>query len=141
MVVDTNILLEAVNPAGLRHAAAREALASLRSSPAAWYLTEGILYEFVRVATHPRVFPRPLRGTETALFLGALLDSPRVRVLAGGERHWTLLADALSRDDAALGNHAFDLRTVVLMRENAVRDILSYDRDFDRYPDIVRREP
>ena len=46
-----------------------------------WYLTEGILYEFLRVATHARVFDRPLTWREALDFLGPFLASPRFQII------------------------------------------------------------
>ncbi len=59
-VVDTNLLLYAANEAEPRHARARSRLAAWLAGGEDIRLTWGIVYEFLRVATHRKVFPRPL---------------------------------------------------------------------------------
>ena len=58
-VVDTNVLLYAAEQNFPEHERCRELLETWRRQPGAWYGTWGILYEFIRVATHSRVFRRP----------------------------------------------------------------------------------
>jgi hypothetical protein len=48
---------------------ARTFLTRAGTSSEPWYFTEGILYEFLRVSTHARVFPRPLIWREGIEFL------------------------------------------------------------------------
>ena len=59
-IIDTNILLYAANRDAEEQPAAESFLYSAAGSAQPWFLTEGILYEFFRVSTHPRVFTRPL---------------------------------------------------------------------------------
>ena len=63
-VIDTNLLLYGVNRDSEEHAAARTFLTEAGASPEQWYLTEGIVYEFLRVATHARIFPSRCAGTK-----------------------------------------------------------------------------
>jgi len=58
-VVDTNILLYAANRDCSEHAKCRELVLEWRAQVSPWYLTWGIVYEFLRVATHPKVLRRP----------------------------------------------------------------------------------
>jgi predicted nucleic acid-binding protein len=55
IVVDTNVLVYAADSVSLFHAASRDWLEVRRRRPDAWYMTWSILYEFLRVTTHPRV--------------------------------------------------------------------------------------
>jgi toxin-antitoxin system PIN domain toxin len=135
-VVDTNLLLYAVNTAAAEHARARRFLEDCGRRAGLWFLTEGICYEFLRVATHPRVFPDPLDAAAAMAFLEALLRSGRFEVLVAGDGHWAVLRDLLRRAPRAAGNLFFDLRTVALMREHAVRRIYSADTDLLQFRDI-----
>jgi predicted nucleic acid-binding protein len=63
-VVDTNVLLYVGNSQSPRHGVARGLRESWLSGPHALYVTWGIVYEFLRVATHRAVFPRPLTFLE-----------------------------------------------------------------------------
>ena len=52
-VVDTNVLLYAADESSPFHRRCRKLLESWRKQASAWYVTWGICYEFLRVATHP----------------------------------------------------------------------------------------
>ena len=135
-VIDTNILLHAANSAAVEHRSARRFLSECGLHAGLWFLTEGICYEFLRVATHPRVFPSPLTAREAMRFLDVLLDSDRFDVLAADHAHWTCLRRLLARMPPPSGNLFFDLRTVALMHEHAVRRIYTADTDFLQFEGI-----
>jgi predicted nucleic acid-binding protein len=86
LVVDANVLLHAVNTASPHHARARERLAQWSAVPGQIGLTWSIVYEFLRVATHPAVFPKPLRFADAWSFVDALLSQARARG-GGGPPH------------------------------------------------------
>lgn len=46
----------------------------------------GIVYEFLRVATHPQVFAKPWQAPLALLFMKSILASPGVGVLTGTVR-------------------------------------------------------
>lgn len=140
-VIDTNLLLYGANKNADEHSQAREFLISAGRSTEPWYLTEGILYEFLRVCTHPRVFPRPMTWQEGLDFLDPLLESPVFTVLRASERHWTLVREILEELSHPAGNLFFDIRTAVSMREHGVRDIYTTDTDFLQFPGIRAVNP
>jgi toxin-antitoxin system PIN domain toxin len=135
-VIDTNLLLYGANAGAAEHPPARKFLLAAGQSSDSWYLTEGILYEFLRVSTHPRVFPRPLSWREALGFLQPFLDNPCFTVLKAGDRHWPLVEEVLTGLTHPAGNLIFDVRTVVLMREHGVHDIYTTDTDFLQFPGI-----
>lgn len=51
-------------------------------------------------------------------------------MLRADDRHWSLLSEVLDELTHPSGNLFFDVRTVVLMRENGVRRIYTTDTDF-----------
>ena len=85
-----------------------------------WYLTEGIVYEFLRVATHPRVFARPLAKRQALAFLEPFWNAPTFTILTAGDRHWELLKQEVLAIPHPVGNLFFDIRTLVLMREHGI---------------------
>lgn len=140
-VVDTNVLLYGVNEDAPEHAAARSFLLGISRTADAWYVTEGIAYEFLRVATHPKVFPTPLTWAEAVSFLRPILEADNVHLLQATDHHWELLDDVLHALSHPAGNLFFDVRTVVLMREHGIRRIYTADADFLQFDDIEVENP
>lgn len=140
-VLDTNLLLYAANRDAAEHRAARAFVQEALSSTDTWYLTEGIVYEFLRVATHARVFSQPLDWAQAVAFLDVLLGHPRIGLLVAGSHHWGCLKALLPHLTHPMGNLFFDIRTVVLMREHGVRQIFTTDTDFLQFPDLTVINP
>ena len=135
-IIDTNILLYAANKDADENLAAVKFLSRAATSAEQWFLTEGIVYEFLRVSTHPKVFPKPLGWKGSARFLRPFLASPNFTILTADERHWSLLEEVLASLTYPAGNLFFDIRTAVLMREYGVREIYTTDTDFLQFPQI-----
>jgi uncharacterized protein len=129
-VIDTNLLLYAANRDAAEHPSAVAFLRSAGSGTEPWYLTDGILYEFLRVTTHHKVFDRPLTWQQATRFLKPLVESPSFRILDITEKHWGILEQVLAEIPHPSGNLFFDIRTVVLMREHGIREIYTADSDF-----------
>jgi hypothetical protein len=140
-VVDANFLLHAVNSTSPHHDRARAVLDEWLEGPHAVYLTWGIVYEFLRVSTHRRVFARPLSFTQAVAFVSSLLDSPRVEVLLEAETHRTSLEAAAKTMPAISGSRLHDLHVALLMRENGITAIQTEDADFHRFEGIEPRNP
>jgi uncharacterized protein len=135
-IIDTNVLLYAANKDSDEHTAAAKFLSNALASPEQWFLTEGIVYEFLRVSTHAKVFPKPLDWRESMHFLGPFLESSNFLILSPDERHWLLLDEVLASLTRPSGNLFFDIRTAVMMREYGIREIYTTDTDFLQFPQI-----
>lgn len=135
-VIDTNLLLYAANADAAEHERAKVFLVDAGRSPDQWYLTEGICYEFLRVATHPKVFQRPLEWREALAFLTPFFESARFHVVVAAAEHWTILHEVLSGLTYPAGNLFFDVRTVTLMREHGIKRIYTTDTDFLQFKEI-----
>ena len=140
-VVDTNILVYAADRRSSEHEICRKLLEEWRSQPSVWYLTWGILYEFLRVATHPRVFHRPWNMTDAWGFVQALLASPGLCILVETDRHATITQAVLSDLSHIRGNLVFDMHTAILMKEHGVGKIYTRDTDFHRFPFVRVIDP
>ena len=140
-VIDTNILLYAANQNCEEHLPALAFLQTARITPGQWFLTEGICYEFLRVATHHRVFSAPLKATQALGFLEALLDTEGFTLLQAGPRHWSCLRSLVASAHYPAGNLFFDIRTAALMRERGVRVIYTADTDFLQFSDLELLNP
>ena len=132
-VVDTNILLYAADRSAAEHKQCRESLEKWRSGADAWYLTWKIVYEFLRVATHPRVFRKPWSVGQAWSFIDALKASPGMGFLAETERHAAVAAQIWAELPDLRGNIVHDAHTAIVMRENGIRDIYTRDAHFHRF--------
>ena len=140
-VVDTNVLVYAADEDSPFHARCFEQLNSWRAQPAAWYTTWGILYEFLRISTHPRVLRAPWTAGEAWRFVRAIVESPGLGILVHTERHMAVAAQVISEIPHLAGNLMHDAHTAVLMREHGVRRIYTRDADFHRFPFLEPVDP
>ena len=100
-----------------------------------WYATWPILYEFLRVTTHPRVLQNPWSARGAWNFLtSTLLDLPNFALLQATDRHApSSPMTCLRRIPDLRGNIMHDAHTAILMREHGVRRICTRDTDFHRF--------
>lgn len=139
-VVDANVLIYASNERAPESAACLSRLQAWANDSEPWFLTWGIVYEFLRVVTHWRL-ERPLASQEAWAFLNDVLGAPSLRILHPTDRHFAVLRDVLSEVPDLAGNLFFDVRTAVLMREHGIRRIVTRDRDFERFPFVEVIDP
>jgi hypothetical protein len=104
-------------------------------------LTWGIVYEFLRVATHPRVFRNPFAPPDAWRFVHAILASPNLEMLTETHRHPSILAQLIEDQPAIRGNLVFDAHTAALMREHGIRTIYTHDADFNLFPGVEVIDP
>lgn len=140
-VVDTNVLVYAADEGCAFHQPCRALLESWRSQASAWYVTWPILYEFLRVTTHPRVFREPWPLGRAWEFVEALLASPGLGVLGPTERHAQVAAQVFREIPHLGGNLMHDAHTAILMREHGVRRVFTRDTDFHRFPFLEPNDP
>jgi toxin-antitoxin system PIN domain toxin len=134
LVVDTNILVYAADADSPFHAKANSWLEQQRVRPDAWYTTWSILYEFLRVTTHPRVMRRPWDATQAWGFVSVLINSPGLEILVATTRHADVAKQVFEELPFLAGNLLHDAHTAVLMREHGVREVCTHDTDFHRFP-------
>jgi len=132
-VVDTNVLLYAADSDAPESEKCRLLLQRWREQSSPWYLTWGIVYEFLRVATHPRVFRNPFSLHDAWSFLEAVLAAPSVGLLVQTRLHHEVATKVFSELPDLRGNLVFDARTAILMREHGIRAIYTRDSDFNRF--------
>ncbi len=135
-LVDTNILLYAVNASSQCHEKAQSFLMEIISGDAEFYLTESIVYEFMRVSTHARVLKKPLTAQQSLGFITHLMESQRFTLLTATPRHFQILSLLLRENPRVSGNLLFDTRNVVFMREHGLRTIFTADGDYRRFHGI-----
>lgn len=133
-VVDTNVLLYASDRDSPDHVKCRVLLEEWRRQLSPWHLTWGVVYEFLRVSTHPNVFRNPFTLAQAWSFLEAVLASPSMTVLTETERHHRVVSEVFAEIPDIRGNLVFDAHTAILMREHGIKTIYTRDGDFNRFP-------
>jgi uncharacterized protein len=141
LLVDTNILIYAANADSQFHEACRDWLTRQRARPDAWYTTWPILYEFLRVTTHPRVLSHPWTASVAFEFVSGLLASPGLGILVPTQRHAEVARDVIAELPEIAGNLVHDAHTAILMREHGVGRICTRDTDFNRFPFLEVVDP
>ena len=123
------------------HSRCRETLEKWRRLDSPWYATWGILYEFLRVITHPRVFRHPWTAQHAWGFIEAILGSPSFGLLVPSPRHFEVAADVVKKSTFLRGNLLYDAQTAILMREHGIERIYTRDMDFHRFPFLEPVDP
>jgi hypothetical protein len=134
-------LVDAVDAASRYHEPCRRFIEGCRRQATVWYVTWGICYEFLRVATHARVLRRPFTATQAWSFIEGLLRSPAIAILVPTERHAAVATEVIAGMPRLAGDLVFDAKTAILMREHGVRTIYTRDMDFHRFPFVEVVDP
>lgn len=138
-IVDLNILLYAVNPDAPHHDRIvewwQEQLNGDESIGLAWTVTVG----FLRISTHPRIFPSPLTPQEAIGHVDAWLALDIVTLLTENRDHWRTLRGLLTEVGVA-GNLASDAHLAALARTHGAT-LASCDADFSRFRKLRWENP
>ena len=140
IALDTNILVYARRGESVHHAKARDLLVRLSEGTEPWALPWPCIYEYLRIVTHPRVFNPPTQLDVAIEDLESLFESPSLALLGEGPAHAAHLRRFVLNGEAR-GNLAHDAHIAALVHEHGVREFLTTDRDFSRFPDIRVRNP
>ena len=141
LVVDTNVLVYAADADSPFHDASRTWLEAQRRRADAWFTTWPILYEFLRVTTHPRVMRHPWSAASAWRFVEALVASPGLGLLTATPRHAEVARQVIVELPHLAGNLLHDAHTAILMREHGIRRIVTRDTDFHRFPFLEPIDP
>jgi hypothetical protein len=138
-LVDANVLLYAINERSAHHDVARrwldEALGGTETVGFAWL----VLLAFVRLSTHPAVFPRPLAAEESIAVVDDWLAQPGAVVVEPTSGHVAVLGRLLSGTGTA-GNLVNDAHLAAMALELSA-EIVSFDADFSRFVGVRWQSP
>lgn len=139
VVVDANVLLYAVDQASAHHEQSLSWLDGALSGTEGVGLAWIALLAFIRIATNASIFQTPLDADSATEQLESWLGAPAAVVVQPTPRHANLLR-ALLRETGTAGNLTTDAHLAALAIEHGA-DIVSYDRDFARFPGVRHRLP
>ena len=139
ILVDANLLLYAYHPRAEQHEASRTWLEASLSGPELVRFAWLTVWAFLRIATNPRVFERPLSASEAGAAVSSWLAQPTAGILEPGERHWDILRE-LIRGGQAAGPLVMDAVIAAIALEHGAT-LCTTDRDFSRFPGLKWTNP
>ena len=138
IAVDTNILVYAHRQDSPFHIRAKRFIEETAGASDVWAIAWPCLHEFYGIVTHPKIY-RPASTIDQALDqIDAWLASPSLQLITESGDHWTRLAPQLQAGQVR-GPAVHDARIAAICVEHGVRAIVSQDRDFTRFPELVVR--
>jgi uncharacterized protein len=137
---DANVLLYASDETSAYHAQARVFLEQVASGDELVYLFWPTVMAYLRIATHPAIFEKPLPPADALANVDQLLALPYVQTIGEQDHFWPSYRRVAGEADAR-GNLVPDAHLVALMVENGVRTIWTSDRDYRRFSSIESRDP
>lgn len=138
--LDVNMLLYASNEAAPEQPRAMALVEHVAAGPALTVLLWPVLMGYLRIATHPAIFPAPLSPGAAAANIEALLARPHIRAAGEIGGFWTVFRTS-SRPVAPRGNLVPDAHLVALMVQHGISRIWSRDRDLRKFDGITALDP
>lgn len=139
LLADANVLLNAVNEDARDHDAARAWLAAALSGTETVGIPWVVALAFLRLATHPAAFARPLDAHVAGSVLETWLGAPVVSAVEPTPRHLGILRGLLA-DAGTAGNLVNDAHLAALAVEHHAT-VVTFDRDFARFAGVRFRVP
>jgi uncharacterized protein len=138
--IDVNILLYASDADSPMHARASDFLRHCVGNREVFCIAWVSLMSYLRIATHPAIFDRPLAHEEAARNVEALLVVPHCRVIGEEEGFWDRYRE-VTRDVPIRGNLVPDAQLAALLSQHGVVTLYTHDRDFRKFDFLEVRDP
>ena len=94
----------------------------------------------LRMATHPRIFTRPLTQQTAMGNVEALMALPHCRVIGEQPGFWTVYQQ-VTGDVPTRGNLVPDAHLAAVLRQNGIATLYTHDRDFRKFAFLEVRDP
>jgi len=138
--VDVNVFLYASDTSSPKHPEAIRFLKQRASDPDLFCIAWSTLIAFLRIATHPGIFARPLSPDDALRNIESLLSLPRVRLLTEGEGFLDVYREVTARFPVR-GNLVPDAHLASLLLQHGVRRLYTIDRDFRKFDFLEVADP
>lgn len=138
--IDANLLLYASDQESPFHDRAVTLLDEIAIGPEIVYVFWPIAMAYLRIATHPAIFARPLSQADARANLDSLLALPHVQAVGEDDRFWDRFRE-VADDVRPTGNLVPDAHIVALMLSHGIRTIWTRDRDYRSFSGIRVRDP
>ena len=138
---DTNILVYAHRREVAEHAIALQVIREAAEGTVRWAIPWPCVYEFFSVVTNARVWKTAASTPDQAWAqLSAWLDAPTLRLLGESDDFATVLARFVCRPRVR-GPVVHDARIAAICVAHGVEKLVSRDRDFSLFPELVIQDP
>jgi uncharacterized protein len=139
ILVDTNLLIYAVNEDAPLHRKAKAWLESAISGPGTVGFSWSVVLAFLRLTTRPGLFRNPL-AVETAFdLIASWLEQPSATVVQAGPRHLRILRELVLATGTG-GNLTSDAHLAAMAIEHGA-ELCSSDTDFARFAGLKWSNP
>ena len=138
-IIDTNVLLYVVNRLAPHHGAITQWWTAATNDGEPLGFTWVTLLGFVRMATNPRVFARPLSVRQAVDQVSEWLALPTARIVQESPDHWKVLAQLLATVGTA-GNLTTDAHLAALALHHGAT-LVSCDADFLKFRQVRFENP
>lgn len=138
--LDVNILLYASDSESPYHEKAKVFLETCMQQEDVFCIAWATAMSYIRIATHPSVFDRPLTPDEAMANIGTLLSLPHVRFLSEEEGFWGIYRE-LTAKVPTRGNLVPDAHLAAILRQHGVKTLYTNDRDFLKFAFLKVRYP
>ncbi len=138
--LDVNILLYASDSTSQWNGRAVDFLEKCVKEGEVFCLAWTTLMGYLRMATHPAVFGRPLGHEEAMRNIESLLELSHARLLSEEEGFLGIYKE-ITRDVPTRGNLVPDAHLAALLRQHGVRVLYTRDRDFKKFDFLDVRDP
>ena len=139
ILVDANLLLYAYNNRAEEHEKAKDWLSETLSGDEPVAFCWPVIMAFLRLATSPRIFSRPLSRSEAVVIVAEWLERPQAVILTPGERHWEIF-QKLAVEGKVSSALFSDCHLAALAVEHGAV-VHTTDRDFARFPNLKFQNP
>lgn len=138
--IDVNILLYASDETSPLHDKAAGFLQQCASGREVFCLAWLTAMSYLRMATHPSIFERPLTPAQAVGNVEALLSLPHCRPIGEGADHLRVYQD-ITRSVPTRGNLVPDAHLAAVLSQHGVVTLYTHDRDFRKFSFLDVRDP
>jgi len=138
-LIDLNVLLYAVNEDTHHHQRVRAWWESQLGEDEPIALAWVVVLGFLRLATNPSLFDRPLTAEQAIDCVDRWLRHPNIRLVTETREHWSTLRELLAEAGTA-GNLTTDAHLAALAITHGAT-LATCDNDFARFPALRRVDP
>ena len=140
IALDTNVLVHAHRKDSPWHEDAFRVVGDLAEDRLSWAIPWPCLHEFLAVATHPRVWDPPTPLEDACAQIEFWRESPSLVLLGETGGYLGVLNAALTAGKVQ-GARVHDAHIAALCIHHGVEELLTLDRDFERFPALCTRNP